>query len=477
MSKQAAILTAAILLFLGTTARADAANYYVSPTGSASWSMCTSVNTPCSALTAMANAQAGDTVYFRGGQYEVGQSATWGTWPWTFAWNPAHSGTPGNPITFMAYPGETPVVNGTVSGTAPGTWTGNNESTCVLGAVGRSYITWDGFTVQANNGAKMASVLVYGTSGLLPGITIRNFIFNGGRQLTNDGNNWEGLRVEKTTGLTVSNCLFYNYRNVTGNHNTSGYKGYGNSGGVLEKIEAYNCTVALFLKGTHNDFVVRNNFIHDSARGIYLTPQTVNMLSDRGHVYNNLIVNTTYAAFESDSDATALHGDDWEICNNTFYNNGLYGIALSGNTAGHGWKIYNNIVANETQQYLLGRVYTTLSDADHNQWGSGPLKWTMRLYQSNQTIYTSLAAWQASAELEGGAYPGVGDLASDPGFSNGSGTLTLLSDFVLAPASVSRGAGRNGIDMGAVNIAATVGYNATRRQSPAGPMVVVIKGP
>jgi|GEM_PF-2514665 len=43
--------------------------HYVSQTGSASWSSCTNINTPCSLATSFANAVAGDTVYIRGGIY------------------------------------------------------------------------------------------------------------------------------------------------------------------------------------------------------------------------------------------------------------------------------------------------------------------------------------------------------------------------------------------------------------------------
>jgi len=60
----------------------SAAEYYVSPTGTASWSDCTNINTPCSLQTANQNAQAGDVVYLRGGDY-IDQSI-----------DPSHGGTP-----------------------------------------------------------------------------------------------------------------------------------------------------------------------------------------------------------------------------------------------------------------------------------------------------------------------------------------------------------------------------------------------
>ena len=64
------------------------------------------VCTPCTVQTAMANAQAGDTVYFRGGTYQTGQSSGYHG-----VLEPVHSGEKNNPITFRTYPEEVPVFN------------------------------------------------------------------------------------------------------------------------------------------------------------------------------------------------------------------------------------------------------------------------------------------------------------------------------------------------------------------------------
>ena len=71
------------------------ATYWVSPNGTATWAGSRS-DTPlsgsaCASIaTANANAEAGDTVYFRGGKY-------------SYALQPAHSGLKGSPIVFSAY--------------------------------------------------------------------------------------------------------------------------------------------------------------------------------------------------------------------------------------------------------------------------------------------------------------------------------------------------------------------------------------
>ena len=71
----------------------SAADYYVSPTGSTSWSQCTNIGTPCSLSTANTYAKAGDTVNLRGGTYQQ-------------TINPANKGLETNRIVYKEYPGE-----------------------------------------------------------------------------------------------------------------------------------------------------------------------------------------------------------------------------------------------------------------------------------------------------------------------------------------------------------------------------------
>ena len=75
-----------------------AANYYVSPTGTASWGQCTNIDAPCSLSTANTNAVAGDTVYLRGGTYNISGDGI----------APNNNGSSySNRITFSAYNNET----------------------------------------------------------------------------------------------------------------------------------------------------------------------------------------------------------------------------------------------------------------------------------------------------------------------------------------------------------------------------------
>jgi hypothetical protein len=79
--------------------------HYVSPSGTATWAASTSISTPASLATALANYAGGDTVYLRGGTYA--SSAAF-----------SRSGASGSRVAFAAYTGEVPVLSQglTVSG-------------------------------------------------------------------------------------------------------------------------------------------------------------------------------------------------------------------------------------------------------------------------------------------------------------------------------------------------------------------------
>ena len=94
-----------VLLMIGSCvfpAFIAAAIHFVSPMGSASWAQSSSIASPCSTAVAFTNAQAGDTVYFRGGTYRT-QKRNFGD-SYSGYYNPANSGTSSSYIVFMAYP-------------------------------------------------------------------------------------------------------------------------------------------------------------------------------------------------------------------------------------------------------------------------------------------------------------------------------------------------------------------------------------
>ena len=92
------------ILFLVFAMNSFAGTYYVdNETASTTWGTCTDIGTPCTRYTANVNATAGDTIYFRGGNYTVDNSTTrQGIYPY-------NTGSEGSKIIYSNYNDE--VVN------------------------------------------------------------------------------------------------------------------------------------------------------------------------------------------------------------------------------------------------------------------------------------------------------------------------------------------------------------------------------
>jgi hypothetical protein len=441
---------------------------YVSADGNASWAQAAAIENPCSPLTAFAEAVAGDLVYFRGGVYVIPHNSAF--YPSNTTWQPANSGAAGNPITFCAYPSETPILDGVVplneAETDFAVYNGNypDNQTDVFAVVDKNYILIDGFHTRANGGTKLGvpRIQIWGSTGTI----IQNCDCDGGPVLPPSAfnpavyDNTSAIRFQETINCTIRNSRLHHVLHTTAyQHNVAGYLGYGNTGTIFENLDAYTCSEGLYLKGSHHDAIIRYCFIHDCAFGVLVTPDTVNMLSDRLTVSHNLILNCTQGHLQQDNYADTLHGDDWLIYNNTIYGGVGAGTGLfkGGSQPGHGLKVYNNIILEgggyglyASRMIGLPTVNQALIEADHNQWGTGAVRpWKITIAtQSGNRVYNSLAAWQASGELADGSNPGAGDLASDPLFVNGSGTLTQKADFALQAGSPCLGAGRDGTNMG-----------------------------
>ncbi len=444
----------------------------------------------CSPATAFANATAGDTVYFRSGTYYP--AASTGNSPSIPAYSPANSGTAANPIIFQAYPGEAV----TISAHASTQVNGQLMDDC-FGVVSHDYIIFDGFNLVGNNGSYLGRAYMWHSTGSV----FRNLTINGGATVQTSLDNCDCIRIEYCSNYAVRNCKIHSFHEATHHGNTAGIKLYHNkhsSGllfgypdvygvGVLENLEIYDGDAAIFVKSSTDDLTIRNSFIHDSDVAILATPDDPGdgsdvMESDRGAVYNNLIVNSSalnyHQGFNSYNGNVPKHGNDWVLYNNTLYNTGQ-AFSFSPADSGHGWTFYNNISQNQSATYdfsgqnVDATCVSRIAAEDHNQWGTGAIGFEYGR-NSGYHRYNSLAAWQATNWLDGGGSPGRGDLASDPLFANPSGTLTQKADFVLASNSPSRGTGRNGTDMGALNILTTVGYVAVSLDGPAAPKNVVV---
>lgn len=438
-----------------------AETHYVSPTGSAGWDQSINIATPCSAASSMANAVAGDIVYYRGGQYELFRdpNAPTNYYGYRGLLGPVNSGTINNPITFAAYPGEIPILNANTEG----------SYIRVLANNDKDYIVFDGFHLTADNGQKMGAAIIssHNINGRVEGNIVRNCTFDGGTIIDSSTANRGGLRIEGTNYTLIQNCRIYNYRETGNNHNTTGIKTYHNDYLVIENNEIYNCSLGIFSKADTQDSIVRYNYIHN-CHGTIFVQVFAGTPSNRNSVYHNVIVNNTSSGL-----AVGLKngiGDDWNVYNNTFYNNN-FGVRFSNGT---GWKIWNNIIVGGALSAYGG---TTLVESDHNLYGlDNTYIARLHMYEANDATYKSMVSWQFSGELAGGGNPGVGSLVSDPMFVNLSGNMDQLADFALLDGSPCMGTGRGRADMGADidNVGITTS-SATDNTPPKAPIGLTIQ--
>lgn len=428
--------------------------YYVSPSGSATWAQATNINTPTSVATAFANAVAGDKVYFRGGTYNVPAKNFGDTYRGYY--EPKNSGTSANPIVFQAYPGEIPVFNGTAGGSGD-----TPEYATIFGVYLQSYIVFDGFTFQANNGSKMARVMVgYNDCGTSAppynrsNITVQNSIFKGGPAISQTDNR-EGLRVECVSNMVVKRNLFDGYREGANNHNTSAFKNYHINAMVMENNEFKNNTAAIYLKQHCVDCKIGYNYVHDNYLGIYATNNSGTIIDSKNlKIYHNVFAQNSYISVALEIDhGTVAYFDDGEVYNNTFYQSSTtgdnYGLFYS---QGRRVKIFNNIFYGFNRKVRFNdSAYLTLQESNYNQFGNlGSFYISWSVYGAGSATYTSLASWRSAGVQIGGSAPDASSLASSPGFVNSSGSYSSLSDFVLLPGAPSKGTGKGGIDMGAL---------------------------
>ena len=485
-------VTTIVLLFAGTnhvcwgqTDGGLARTHFVAPDGDALWGESVDRDKPCSPQTAFANAQAGDTVYFRGGSYTVEKYGK----PYQGSLGPAHSGTREEPITFAACPGERVVFEGKAQLRGQGRRKNYQLTIRALGNQFQSYIVFDGFHFVERDRTGFCGIIIGRgcdhrdkPENWVKGCVVRNCTFDGGDFVIGShpddnpksADNNEAIRIEETQGTLIRNCRIWNIQHVNHNHNVSAIKMYYNKEVTIENCEIYRCSTANYDKGRSSRSVFRYNYVHDSAQALLLTgygwksPSSPNGYFMCAHtdcrVYHNVFAN---AGRIDDITQDGSHSSNLTFYSNTLYaGDGSYTGVNLGN--GTGKSVYNNVIYGKRRDRDLGLMRFTGSDhltavpqtpleiaaCDHNQFGGLSENLLIRVHFQGEkapyyTNYTSIPAWQASGVLVGGKNPGQGSLDCDPRFVDRSGKFESLDDFRLTKGSPCRGAGRDGENMGA----------------------------
>jgi hypothetical protein len=406
---------------------AYAATYYVSPSGLASWPSCSNISTPCSADSAMANAVAGDVVYFRDGIYSHGTS-TDREYP---CLNPANSGTAGHPITFIAYPGETPVI---ASSTSQG---------AAFGVGHRSYVTWDGFA------GTLSAFTATGGEPQLVGIwfsdhvTIKNCNLTGFLQV--DHTNSALIRVEQSSYVTIENNRL---------HDMNGYV-FGEPQWVEEPVNSvaimmfytlyvtiknndmFNNWTAIYDKDDGNHNVYYNNHIWGTGLGHQRCIEAVQLK----HQVNQVLINGTlglgadrklYQNVVRNCQIGVLLDSGLSFTNVMIYNNVIYGIGSSNGilhnnppsstgapTGATQVQVFNNVLYNFGRYFNFYDTasFTYVNNNIFNNPSNVPNDWSLNW--GNSGDYSTLQAWEAGTPFDANSY--VENLQfAKPGGSNAS---------------------------------------------------------
>jgi hypothetical protein len=372
-----------------------AGTYYVTPTGNAAWSACTNINTPCSWQTAMTNAAPGDTVYFRNGTYDPGTSCP-STWEY-IGIAPKNSGTDANhPITFKAYPGETPVIKACPNAMP------------AFGARDVNYIVWDGFSGTTVDNAGEVWLFLYWNS---TGSVVKNCKFTGNARTIY--NNAAPLRVEQSSNNEVVNNVIHG---MTGNSdavNTAAIWLFDATGAQVHNNTIYNCMNGIMQKtGPNVNNAIYKNFIYSiTTSGIMLNEEAVGGSGDK--VYQNVLVNNGSIAIDVyPNSGTGEYQTNYQIYNNTIYGSGT-GIEIGPSARTN--QVWNNIIQQTGSGNPLLRYYTGASMpslSDYNDFFSSGGIWNLDF----STDYSSLTAWQTATSLD------VHSITTNPQFLKPGGT-------------------------------------------------------
>lgn len=330
----------------------------------------------------MTNAAAGDTVYFRGGSYDPGASCP-STWEYV-AMTPRNSGTAADPITFKAYPGETPVILACPPYTAANP---SNMVTPAFGARDVSYIIWDGFSSTMIDGPGEMWLFLYWNS---KGSKVRNCNFTGVNHL-NEHPNAAPVRIEQSSDNEVSNNFIH------------GMNGGTNTGAIWifasARVKVHHNTIAngangiMQKTGPNVDNEIYNNFLYSLTMDGIRYYDEVAGSGDKA--YQNVIVSANFAI-------DGMPGSGATQTNLQIFNNTIYG-AKAGIGVGdyaRSAQVWNNIIYNTGNTAAYVRYYPGLSlpsYSDYNDFSGSGGKWSL----GYQTDYPSLASWRSAMGFDG----------------------------------------------------------------------------
>ncbi len=424
----------------------DALDYYTStikycqPGATGTWANAGSSATPCSVLTALNNARAGNTVYHMDG---IENFSTQFNFP--------YAGTQQLPIVFTKMPGTTGATIQTNSGSMSTLW-----------GVGRSYVTLEGFTFQQaafDTSNRWSTYLSLG-EGLYPDrIIVRNCTFKNSSsqaiivnkctntlidsvtayyQGANNSQNRYTVQLDTATGTVASGCTLYQGRSTIVNAQ------YCNNT-LIEKNTIYNQQEA---GADHEDgihvffgsgYIIRNNIIYVSDTGSFRNTIMIGGspdMTDDVKIYNNMVWNASGQCLD------AYNTRNLRAYNNTFVTQGYYNnivIALQGAGFQGTNIIRNNVLYNNHASPVYFDTVPANVTQDHNYQGDpGFVNNALPSTAFPQAFHLAAGALcqdQALVDADTPIYDYLDKPRWDnPNFSNVGGSITDLGAFeYIAP--------------------------------------------
>jgi len=334
---------------------------------------------------------AGDTVYVRAGTYYEQVTL-------------ANSGTSSAKITYAAYPGETPIIDGT--GVTPFDW------------------NWGGLFYIGNKSHIVVN-----------GLTIQNaFVSSGSPGVA-------GILMENSGDNTITNCVIYNTRssgigvwNSTNSSNAKTYITYNNisqavNGGIEECISigsssyvdvSYNAVhggvnlpdggEGIDVKEASSYVDIHHNTVYDLPGDVAIYVDAYSSTLSNVNVYSNSVYDVGYGiGIACEQGGTA---NNISIYNNVVRTSSTKGIELTayGNPTYNMVKIYNNTVAYNGQGINIDTTAITGVEV-YNNISASNTSYQMQA-ASSTNVTTSYNLWYGAQ----GTHKGTNYLTINPGF-------------------------------------------------------------
>jgi hypothetical protein len=415
-------------------------DFFVSPSGSAS-NPGTEAS-PWSLEKARTTLTAGQTAALRGGTYTLSTS---------FA--PTNSGTSGNPITLIAYPGETPIIDrGFTSANGE---TANIYATSCFNFDGRNWWTLDGLEIKRGWGANVT----YAANANTTGIVVQNC--NVHSHVTSD--NAAAFFMNGGGSNIAIDCVIHNNlihdRVVSTRPNTGhGVIMFHSLRAVITHNEIYNVGGGVYFKHcleSSGDATVAYNIIRNLNASVTGHPigHGISWNAGTSTIEHNLIYSMGHSGiqvFEESTDCTGTTTHDNVINHNTIVDVGLqagegYGIMLlrSASCAA----TLRNIITNNVVRTWTGATGSSRGGIVILPFiGSDTSQSTVRnncVSSAGQTNEAHVSGTNYSIGSLPGTVTASGNIDTAPTFVNAAS-----GDYTLAPGSAGKNAALDGTDMG-----------------------------